>query len=396
MKNYPIRKISLISITSFIGIILMQAFWIYDSYQERQAHFHEHIYRILDQAETNLCKELPNLNSENQQKLLDSIMAVEMSHLEEKPKYWCNISSNKYSINNLNDGEMLFEQHISCKAASDKRIILLIYNTPSYFLQSLFVWIILSVLLIFIAIFLAGINLSIIRKQKKLGQIQSDFIGNMTHELKTPIATISVASEMLMKDRVLDNREKSKRYSKIIFEENLRLKKLVERVMQIALFEHGTMKIKLKEVDLHDAINQSCDAISMIINKRKGILTKKLKATDTIYRVDATHFSNIITNLLENAIKYSPDKLQIGIQTRDYSDGILISIEDLGIGINKKYQERIFDRFFRVQNGDIHNTKGFGLGLYYVRRIVEAHGGTIKVYSEEGKGSRFEIYLPKL
>ncbi len=396
MKNYPIRRISFISIASFIGIILMQAFWIYDSYQERQAHFNEHIYRILDQTETNLCKELPYSNLKNQQGILDSIMAIEMSHLEEEPKYSCNISSNKYPIDDLKTGEMLFEQNINCKEIGKKRIILIIYNTPSYFLQSLLIWIILSVLLIFVAIFLAGIYLSIIRKQKKLGQIQSDFIGNMTHELKTPIATISVASEMLMKDRVLDNRDKSKRYSKIIFEENLRLKKLVERVMQIALFEHGTMKIKLKEVDLHEAINQSCDAISMIINKHNGVLNKELKASISIYQVDATHFSNIITNLLENAIKYSPEKLQILVKTNDYSDGILISIEDTGIGIQKKYQERIFDRFFRVQEGDVHNTKGFGLGLYYVRRIVEAHGGTIKVYSEDGKGSRFEIYLPKL
>jgi len=374
----------------------MQAFWIYDSYQERQAHFKEHIYRILDRAEASVCNKIFNSKPVDEQNLVDSIIRMEMSHLDEIPNYSCSISPGKYLVKNLEHGDMLFEQSLRCEQANGRKIVLVIHNKQRFFFQSLLVWIILSSTLILLAIFLAGINLRIIRKQKKLSQIQSDFIGNMTHELKTPIATISVASEMLMKDRVLDNREKSRRYSKIIFEENLRLKKLVERVMQIALFEHGTMRIKLKEENLHEAIRKSCEAISMIINKRNGRLSIDLNAKEFIYRVDATHFNNIITNLLENAIKYSPDKLNIMVQTSDYSEGILISIKDEGMGIPKKYHEQIFDRFYRIQDGDIHNTKGFGLGLYYVRRVVEAHGGTIKVYSEEGKGSTFEIYLPKI
>jgi two-component system phosphate regulon sensor histidine kinase PhoR len=398
MRNYPIKKISIISIVSFIGIVLMQAFWIFDSYLERKAHFNEHIYRILDKTAEDYCGIIHNCamypQSINRQQLLDSIMREQISHLDKTPEYRCKIDS--VGFNNKDKKFVEYAQRLDCRKNDKSKIFLLIENTGSFIIQSLIVWIVLSTLLIIAAISMAAKNLHIIRKQKKLSQIQSDFIGNMTHELKTPIATISVASEMLMKDRVLDDREKSKRYSKIIYDENTRLKKLVERVMQIALFERGTMKIKLKEIDLHDSIEKACAAINMIIKDKKGTLEMHLKATDPLYKVDPTHFSNIITNLLENGIKYSNGAPHIKVETNDYAGGISISITDRGIGIAKKYQERIFDRFFRVQQGDIHNTKGFGLGLYYVRRVVEAHGGTIKVQSEEGSGSTFEIYLPKL
>ncbi|RLD67307.1 MAG: hypothetical protein DRI84_02760 [Bacteroidetes bacterium] len=401
MKNYPIKRISLISIISFVGIFLMQAFWIIDSYYERKSHFAEHIHYILTQATDDFCIEISKqkapIDSDFEQQLMASILKERFAQSDEMPSYRFQIQNNADPAPQLNNSKYInFSENIKCSRFHKKKLRLFIVNDKTYFLSSIIGWVILSSLFVFIGIIALFLNLSFLRKQKKTSRIQSDFIGNMTHELKTPIATISVASEMLMKDRVLDDRGKSKRYSKIIFEENLRLKKLVERVMQIALFENGTMKIKLTDVNLHDAIIQSCNAISMIVNKREGVLDMDLQATESNYKVDSTHFSNIITNLLENAIKYSPDSPQIVIKTTDYSDGILISINDKGIGISKKYQDRIFDRFFRVQDGDIHNSKGFGLGLYYVRRVIEAHGGTIKVRSELGNGSSFEIYLLKL
>ncbi len=396
MKNYPVTRISIISIISFIGIILMQTYWIYDSYRERKAHFQEHIYRILDRAEESFCNEIHNTNPANQQVLMDSIIRKGMNHLEKIPEYSCRIQSAELAVDKPGNGDMIFEQKLRCEQLGDKKIVLLIHNKGSFFFQSLIIWIIVSSILILTAFILTGLNLQIIRKQKKVSKIKSDFISNMTHELKTPIATISVASEMLMKDRVLQNTEKSKRYSKIIFEENQRLKKLVERVMQIALFENGTMKIKLKDENLHEIIEKSCTAIEMIVLDRKGKLDLKLSAGNPVYKVDASHFANIISNLLENAIKYSPESPEIMVETNDYADGISIRISDKGVGIAKKYQERIFDRFFRVQHGDIHSTKGFGLGLYYVKRVVELHGGTINVESKEGVGTTFEIYIPRI
>ena len=402
------KKMSILSIVSFVGIFLMQGFWILDSYHERRAHFIEHIHYVLDQVSDEYCAELAGkcdiIEYQEEVQIMDSILQLKFHQSEEMPSYSFKILINGKSSQEENNTviktnqvkEFTFEKILFSDNSTERKLILYVVDDKFYFLGSILGWIMLSILLIIVGITAIFINTSFLRKQKKNSSIQSDFIGNMTHELKTPIATISVASEMLMKDRVLDDRKKSKRYSTIIFEENLRLKKLVERVMQIALFENGTMRIKLRETNLHQSIENSFNAISMIIEKRKGSLNKDLRAKDFIFQVDSSHFSNIITNLLENAIKYSPRTPTISITTVDYSDGILISIEDLGIGIAEKYQERIFDRFFRIESGDVKNTQGFGLGLYYVRRVVESHGGFIKVHSREGEGSRFELYFPKL
>jgi len=402
------KRISIVSIITFVGIFVMQAFWILDSYRERREHFSEHIQYVLDQVNKEYCLIAQNTNTDftihQKQHLIDSLFIVKLKQSGELPKYYLELQSNgetltddaKFGKSEIRPKEILFTKIISCPKSSNLKLSLHIEDNKLYFAGSIIGWIILSSLLIIVGIIAVFINISFLRKQKKTSQIKSDFIGNMTHELKTPIATISVASEMLMKDRVLDDRVKSKRYSTIIYEENQRLKKLVERVMQIALFENGTMRLKLKETDLHKSINQSVEAIKMIIEKRHGNIELELKAQDFIYQVDTTHFSNIITNLLENAIKYSPNGPIIKITTTDYSEGILIGIEDQGMGIAKKHHERIFDRFYRIETGDVHNTQGFGLGLYYVRRVIEAHGGFIKLHSQEGNGSRFELYLPKL
>jgi len=401
MTKSNFKKISIISIITFVGIFMMQAFWILDSYKERKAYFSEHVNFILAQAAQDYCKQLDrqaeiSTNATSYQ-IMDSLLQYYFMQIEKLPAYtFYIVSPNDKNAIMEQANTMTYKQLIDCNKSSKKTLILSIRDDKNYFFGSIFGWVILSSLLIIIGIIALYLNISFLNQQKKTSRIKSDFISNMTHELKTPIATISVASEMLMKDKVLDDRKKTKRYSNIIFEENLRLKKLVDRVMQIALFENGTMQIRLKEADLHHLITHSTDALKMLINQRKGSLTIELKATKSNYTVDPTHFSNIISNLLENAIKYSSKPPIIHISTADYSEGILISIADQGIGIAKKHRERIFDRFYRVESGDVQNTQGFGLGLYYVRRVVEAHGGFIKVYSEESKGSRFEIYIPLL
>ena len=381
-----------------IGILLMQAIWIVDSYTERQAHFKDHINNVLDDVSKNYCalysKKISNDFSEYD--LMDSILKSKLIERNESPSYQFRITNNRIEPElQINKQEYFyFTEPITCPSKKQKVLHLYILNKKSYFLGKILGWLILSSLLIIVGIIALFLNLSFLKKQKKVDRVKSDFISNMTHELKTPIATISVASEMLMKDRVLDDRKKSKRYTTIIHEENQRLKKLVDRVMQIALFENGTMRIKLKEVDIHKFIKQSADAMQMIVAQKKGSITLNLKAKNYIHQLDPTHFSNILSNLMENAIKYSDSAPQITIETIDYSEGILISISDHGIGIPKKYHDKVFDRFFRVESGDIQNTQGFGLGLYYVRRVVEAHGGSIKLYSAEKKGSRFELYFP--
>lgn len=257
-------------------------------------------------------------------------------------------------------------------------------------------WVLLSVstaiVLIIISSFLF-IILTLIR-QKKLSDIKNDFINNMTHELKTPIATISLACEALGDPDVAKNKNILESYIGVIDQENKRLAKLVENVLQTAVLEKGEFKLHYDEVDAHVLINDAIKNISMQIQKKKAVLTTKLDALPSNIQGDKFHLINVIYNLIDNAIKYSTEHLLIEIETHNYAHGVILSIRDNGIGINTETQKKIFDKFYRATTGNVHDVKGFGLGLNYVKAIVEMHGGKIELDSSPGMGSKFEIYLP--
>jgi two-component system phosphate regulon sensor histidine kinase PhoR len=263
-----------------------------------------------------------------------------------------------------------------------------------YIFKSLGILTFASILFVFIIIVCFAYVISIIFQQKKLSDMKTDFINNMTHELKTPVATISLASEMLQKDNIIENREKALRYAGIIYDENKRLGEQVEKVLQMAVLEKGDFKLKKNLVDLHSIIKQVTEKMMLQIESRNGKLQLYLNATDAVTRVDEVHFSNIISNLLDNAIKYSPENPDITISTLNEKNQIVIAVSDKGIGMSKDAQKRVFEKFYRVPTGNIHNVKGFGLGLSYVKIMTEAHGGSITLQSEPGKGSTFQIFLP--
>lgn len=251
-----------------------------------------------------------------------------------------------------------------------------------------------SILLILIVIFSYTLTLVIILKQKKLSEMKNDFINNMTHELKTPISTISLASQML-KDKSIDNDFKNlDNIAVIIEEESKRLGYQVEKVLQMAIFEQGNFKFRIENIDIHYLISGICNNFDIQIKKRNGILSTKLEATNCYLEGDEVHLSTVLLNLLENAIKYCDKEPNITVITKDSKKGITISVKDNGLGISNDDQKRIFEKFYRVHTGNVHNVKGFGLGLSYVKLICEAHGGSIKVESELNKGSEFTIYLP--
>jgi two-component system phosphate regulon sensor histidine kinase PhoR len=224
--------------------------------------------------------------------------------------------------------------------------------------------------------------------------MKTDFFNNMTHELKTPISTISLASEMLMSKNVYEDPGKTKRYAAVIHDENARLQHQVEHVLNMTLLDKRNFKLKIREVDIHKIIIKAVSNYNLIVKKRNGVIFTVLYAKNFIINGDREHLRNVITNLLDNANKYSPESPEITVTTRNVDNGILISIEDKGIGISQENQKLIFKRLYRIPTGDIHDVKGFGLGLYYVKSIAEAHEGKVKVESELGKGSRFDIYLP--
>jgi two-component system phosphate regulon sensor histidine kinase PhoR len=219
----------------------------------------------------------------------------------------------------------------------------------------------------------------------------------MTHEFKTPLATISLAAEMLMKKAVQEDASKMQRYTRIIFDENSRLQNHVEQILRVSQLQKGKFRLRMKEVNVHELITKIVESFEITIKERGGDLKSHFCAKDFIVKADQAHLTNVITNLLDNAEKYSLNKPQIKIGTYNDSHGVVISVEDKGIGISPENQRHIFKNLYRVPTGNIYNRdKGFGIGLYYVKTIVEAHGGHINLKSELGKGSRFDVFLPFL
>ncbi len=237
-------------------------------------------------------------------------------------------------------------------------------------------------------------TLMVIFQQKKLSEMKTDFINNMTHEFKTPIATISLASDSIVSPMILGNPEKVQRFANIIKQENKRMNSQVEKVLQMALIDKRDFSLKFTEVNLHEVIQAAVENITLRVEKREGMVKPSLLATKSIIEGDHTHVANVINNLLDNAEKYSPDKPEISISTRDVSNGVEVTVQDNGIGISKEARKQIFDKFYRVPTGNLHDVKGFGLGLSYVKAMMTAHKGSVEVKSEPGKGSSFILTFP--
>jgi len=246
-----------------------------------------------------------------------------------------------------------------------------------------------SVIFTLIILITFGFTLYYIQKQKKLSDIKSDFINNMTHEFKTPIATISLASDALGSPKVFGKRESTNYYLDIIRQENKRMNTQVEKVLQMALIENNDFQLDIQHIDLHSIIENVAHVSQLTANEKKGRIVTVLKAGESHILGDEMHLANIINNLIDNALKYNEKAPEILIETFNEDKNLIVRISDNGFGMSKEIQKHIFDKFYRKPSGNIHNVKGFGLGLSYVKAIVHEHKGSIEVKSEPGNGSTF-------
>ena len=267
-------------------------------------------------------------------------------------------------------------------------------NKKKYLLSSILSMVALSIGFILVIILVSAFAIYQLLNQRKISQIKTDFINNMTHEFKTPIATINLALDAIRNPKVMNDGSKVKRYLEMIGEENKRMHAQVENVLRISKLEKKQLDIKKETFELHDLIEDAIPHVELMVEDRGGYVKTHLNAKMSSVLVNESHFTNVIVNILDNAIKYSPNAPEIDVYTEVVKNFIVLKITDKGTGMSKSVQKKIFEKFYREHTGNVHNVKGHGLGLAYVKQIIDDHQGEIFVESEKGQGSTFIIKLP--
>jgi signal transduction histidine kinase len=339
-----------------------------------------------------------NMGNLINQKTLDSLISFELKRNGIDMPYEfailkdnaVNLSSKDWNLQQIQHQTALFPTDFF----ASQTLSLSFPNKNNYLLRSM--WVMLLVSLFFTTAIIVAFyrTLSFSLRQKRISEIKTDFINNMTHEFKTPIATINLAIDALRNKKVINNPEKIAHYSNMIRQENNRMNMQVESVLRMALMDKQELDLNFTMVDLHQLVLEAIEHVSLQLENRGGKLTKFLDGTGVTLKADANHLGNTIINLLDNAIKYSPTNPQLKVVTELTRNYFILVVSDKGLGMTKEEQKHIFERFYRVSSGNLHNIKGHGLGLSYAKGIIEAHGGRMEVESEKGKGSKFYIYLP--
>ena len=409
---------------SVVGILFIQMSWIKNAIELKNEEFQRGVENSLKQTKQAFYDEFMYksheavFNEQSTQYFLKNNFRVDGAFTQQEAH---DIIESKLRQNNVkepfefcitniyqfvvlqSDGFQMSSQHTAKNlllapedaVRSHETLYLAISEDKNAIIREMLWMIIASIVFTSIIILAFFVTVRTLFNQKKLSEIKSDFINNMTHELKTPLATISLAIDALTNEKVIHDTDKIKIYSSMIKEENKRMNKQVEKILQAARLEKEEIKLNLQKLDAHQVINKVADNLALQVQEKNGKLELRLNATNPFIQADEVHFSNIIFNLLDNAMKYSEGAPHIIVETFKHGNGMLsIKVKDNGIGMDKETQSRIFEKFYRAHTGNLHNVKGFGLGLSYVKAIVDAHEGKIKVESAPGKGSTFTITLP--
>ncbi|WP_040497089.1 sensor histidine kinase [Fulvivirga imtechensis] len=419
MKRSTIRLLVVLATLSVIGISITQVYWFKQAFNTEADRFNRDVstalFNVANQffeisntaiPANNPIRQLSTnyyvvmINNEIDANLLEYLLKTEF----EKRNL---IADFEYGIYDCNNEKMVYGSYVAMnnkgKHAPEPGALPKWENQSYYFgvqfpdkasiiTNRMGVWIFSSAVLLVVILFF-GYALFIILKQKRLSEIQKDFINNMTHEFKTPISTIALSTEVLKNPNITTQPERLLNYATIIQNENQRLKKQVERVLQMASLDKEEIALKREKLDIHEVINDALKGVAVNLEERHGMVTTRLSATNTKITGDRLHIINVFYNLLDNAIKYSKNAPQIKILTYNKKDIIYIEITDSGIGMTSDQQKKVFDKFYRVPTGNLHDVKGFGLGLNYVQLVIKAHKGAIELESKPEKGSTFKLCL---
>ena len=267
-------------------------------------------------------------------------------------------------------------------------------NKRDFVLSSMWMMLFFSVIFTLIIVFTYAGALYLIFKHRRTSEVKTDFINNMTHELKTPIATINLSIDAIRNPKILNDQDKILRYIKVIKDENNRMHQQIESVLRISRLDRNMLELSKEHSSINELVEEAIDHLLIIVEDRNGVIDFELEAEYDSVNVDVLHFGNILVNILDNANKYSVEAPQILVKTYNEGSDVIVEVIDKGMGISKAAQKKIFDKFFRVTKGNIHNIKGQGLGLAYVKQIVDSHHGIVEVESQKGKGSTFRIRMP--
>ncbi len=417
MKSNHIRIAVILGSVSIIGIIFFQLYWVNKSYNLEEEQFNRTVeialYNVAEKMATFNGLELPNENPVRQMSTNYFIVDINnvidsriLDHFLKEEFEYSNIRIDyEYAIYDCETNQMVFGHYIRQNSSKKRKEIqfqkydeltyyfgILFPSKTGYILNSMNIWLISSFVL-FTAIFFFAYAIFIILKQKRLSEVQKDFINNMTHEFKTPISTIGISASVLSNPEIINEPERLQNYTQIITEQNKRLEMQIEKVLQLATLEKRRLNLKKERLNLHEVIKSVTKGFRLNIEKNDGTITCKMDADQPFVMADKQHLLNMVYNLLDNAMKYSSDSPEIHIETKNDNGFLYFTISDKGIGIDKKYIKKVFDKFYRVPTGNVHNVKGFGLGLNYVKSIVNEHRWKINIESEVGKGSRFVIVM---
>jgi two-component system phosphate regulon sensor histidine kinase PhoR len=411
MQRSQITIVILAASISLVGLTITQSFWVWNAVNLQENQYNHRIDMALDEVIDGMKNAKDHSLEQPKNTFFDAIDTTLLASLLRQYVDYHKLDPDyEYAVvMNSNDSIIHASTPVipkSLKKNCHKKCLHCLWNEEYTHLEVYFpskrkevlvqmsFWLIFTDIFILIIIFTFMYIINTIIKQKKLSEIKNDFINNMTHEFKTPISTISLASEVLLHADANAAPERLKKYAKIIYDENIRMRAQVDRVLQVARLDRDEFSLTKSEFDLHQLVKETVQNLCFEKCEEKTTLNYELNAKHHILNADEMHIQNVITNLVDNAIKYSRNGTTLKIQTENRQEGIVLSIEDNGIGMSKETIKHIFDKFYRVPTGNIHNVKGFGLGLYYVKNMVDAHGGYIEVKSEINKGSRFDVFLP--